>query len=65
MHGTEKGIAAQNEKTQLEANANGRPQLAEASSKIEGLRQNIRETVSRDPALAAGVLRTWIAETGS
>ncbi|MBV8867000.1 MAG: flagellar M-ring protein FliF [Acidobacteriaceae bacterium] len=61
--GTEKEIAAQNEKAQLEANAHGRPQLAEASSKIEGLRQNIRETVSRDPALAAGVIRTWIAET--
>lgn len=60
--GSEKGIAAQSEKAQVAASADGRLQLAEASSKIEGLRESIRETVSRDPALVAGIIRTWISE---
>ncbi len=61
----EQDSSSENEKAQLAAAANSRPQLPEVSSKIEGLRQNIRETVSRDPALAAGVIRTWIAEVES
>jgi flagellar M-ring protein FliF len=59
----EKEIApGQDSKLQVE----GRPQKAletpGITAQVESLRQNVRESVNRDPALAAGVIRTWIAE---
>jgi flagellar M-ring protein FliF len=37
-------------------------EASDMAAQVETLRQNVRESVSRDPALAAGVIRTWIAE---
>ncbi len=62
---THKDLATKANASQLTGGIEARPQLPDASSKIEILRQNIRETVSRDPALAASVLRAWIVEAES
>ena len=36
---------------------------AEAGSQVDALRQNIKDSVVRDPAVAANVIRAWIAES--
>ncbi len=40
-------------------------QTPDIGLQVESLRQNVRESVSRDPVIAAGVIRTWIAEAES
>ncbi len=55
----------QGDKTQLAARTAEQLQIPEKTSEVETLRQNIRASVSRDPALAAGVLRNWISEMES
>lgn len=52
--------AEQSDTAQLSAAA--RLQIPEPGASVENLRQSIREVVTRDPALAAGVIRTWMAE---
>jgi len=39
--------------------------IADAAAQMESLRQAVRTSVERDPAMAAGVLRNWIAEADS
>jgi flagellar M-ring protein FliF len=40
-------------------------QIPEPGASVESLRQNLREAVTRDPAMAAGVIRTWLSEMES
>ena len=47
----------------LSAQANKVLGPAEAGSQVDALRQNIRDSVVRDPAVAANVIRAWIAES--
>ncbi len=54
---------AQNAKLQVPGRSQKALETADISAQVETLRQNVRESVNRDPALAAGVIRTWIAET--
>jgi flagellar M-ring protein FliF len=54
-----------NDKAQLSGQAQKALQTADIGVEVENLRQNVRESVSRDPAIAAGVIRTWIAEAES
>jgi len=37
--------------------------LGPPDMQVDTLRKNIRESVVRDPAVAANVIRTWIAES--
>ncbi len=57
--------AAQKEQAQLSAKSQQALQAAAASTQVEALRQNVRESVNRDPGVAASVLRTWIGEAGA
>ncbi len=52
----------QAEQDQLEAEALGRIRLPANTKKTEVLVRHIRESVQKDPASAANVLRTWVAE---
>jgi flagellar M-ring protein FliF len=63
---TDKEIAAgQDGKVQVDGKSQKALETPDITAQVETLRQNVRETVNRDPALAAGVIRTWIAEAES
>ena len=57
--------AAQGDRAQLSSHGQDALPPVDASVRVETLRQNVRETVGRDPALAAGVIRGWMAEEAS
>ena len=54
-------LDGQLDRTQLSAQAQGAIGTSE-TAKSEKLRQTVRESAAKDPSLAAGVLRSWIAE---
>ncbi len=54
--------AAQDSKLRVAGNSQKALETPDITAQVETLRQNVRESVTRDPALAAGVIRTWIAE---
>jgi flagellar biosynthesis/type III secretory pathway M-ring protein FliF/YscJ len=54
--------AARDAQLQAAETAQKALETPDIAAQVETLRQNVRESVSRDPALAAGVIRTWIAE---
>ncbi len=61
--GTDKQFLPDEDKAVLGAKAQAALQPApDINMQVEALRQTVRETVNRDPAVAAGVIRTWIAE---
>ena len=55
-------IASAEKVGQVAARAAEQLQIPEKASEMETLRQNVRASVTRDPALAAGVIRSWISE---
>ncbi|HEX4168873.1 MAG TPA: flagellar basal-body MS-ring/collar protein FliF [Bryobacteraceae bacterium] len=54
--------SGQPDRTQLSPQAQQAIQAPDLSVRAEKLRQSVRESVTKDPALAAGVIRSWIAE---
>jgi flagellar M-ring protein FliF len=50
------------EQSQLEAGTSGRMKLPSTMNKTEVLVRQIRESVQKDPAGAANVLRTWVSD---
>ncbi len=58
-------VAATPTQAQLAAKSAGALPVPDKASDLETLRQTVRTTVTRDPALAAGVIRSWIAEPES
>ncbi|HLH01613.1 MAG TPA: flagellar basal-body MS-ring/collar protein FliF [Bryobacteraceae bacterium] len=59
---TEKPALPDADKPQIETKPHI-PALPDIAVQVETLRENVRQTVSRDPSLAAGVIRSWIAQT--
>ena len=57
--------AAQPDRAQLSGQGHEALAAPDANLRVETLRQNVRETVGRDPALAAGVIRALMAEESS
>ncbi len=59
----DKEIAAgRDAKLQVEGKSQKALETPDITAQVETLRQNVRESVNRDPALAAGVIRTWITD---
>jgi flagellar biosynthesis/type III secretory pathway M-ring protein FliF/YscJ len=58
----EKPALPNREKPQIESKP-AIPVLPDIALHVETLRDNVRQTVIRDPALAAGVIRSWIAQS--
>jgi flagellar M-ring protein FliF len=59
----EKQARPEPEKPQIEAKAQPSLPSPEVVAQVESLRENVRQTVNRDPVAAAGVIRNWIAQT--
>ena len=57
--------AAHPDRAELSSHKQDALPAPDPSIRVETLRQSVRETVGRDPALAAGVIRGWMAEEAS